>query len=588
MKPFQPLFLLLLFVQLCFTQSVFAQQKLDHILDMVHHNPGEPLTNSAFTDPAYLKTNGFNGQVINDFTFAHAAVTFDALQKDIFPKGTKERTWVENAAAKVRSNIANAHKAGIKAYYFTDLIVLPKKLVEVYADEILDENGKISLERPKTIELHRLMLDELFQQFPELDGLVIRTGETYLNNVPFHTGNNPITKGEQSHIKLLQLLRDEVCVKRNKKIFYRTWSFGGMHEEPVYYLNVTKNVDPHPNLIFSVKHTKGDYHRTFDFNPTLAIGNHPQVVEVQCQREYEGKGAYPNYVMNGVIEGFEEYATSKPQQGKKSLRDIASSPTFKGVWSWSRGGGWVGPYISNEFWCKVNAFVLSTWAADPSMSEEKAFEQFMDKAGITGSSRQAFRKLSLLSATAVLKGHNSAMQQFDPEWVWWMRDEFLGGINPNTNGAKFDSEGVLYKAFVSYDSMGLLQKAVDEKFEAVKLWHQVVNLSKQVKMKDKADEEYVRLSSNYGLLLHNIIAEGWKIMAIGFQGDKNGKYNTKALAASIANYDKLWQQYRQLKAGNPQVATLYKPNAFVYEAPVYHKEMGMDASVNKYRKLISK
>ena len=27
----------------------------------------------------------------------------------------------------------------------------------------------------------------------------------------------------------------------------------------------------------------------------LAIGKHAQVVEIECQREYEGKGAYPNY-----------------------------------------------------------------------------------------------------------------------------------------------------------------------------------------------------------------------------------------------------------------------------------------------------
>ena len=27
------------------------------------------------------------------------------------------------------------------------------------------------------------------------------------------------------------------------------------------------------------------------FNPCIGIGKHQQVVEVQCQREYEGKGA---------------------------------------------------------------------------------------------------------------------------------------------------------------------------------------------------------------------------------------------------------------------------------------------------------
>ena len=46
------------------------------------------------------------------------------------------------------------------------------------------------------------------------------------------------------------------------------------------------------------------------FNPCIGIGKHQQVVEVQCQREYEGKGAHPNYIAKGVIDGFEEFKKS--------------------------------------------------------------------------------------------------------------------------------------------------------------------------------------------------------------------------------------------------------------------------------------
>lgn len=154
------------------------------------------------------------------------------------------------AAEQVRRNIKKAHAAGIKICYFTDIIVLPKKLVEIYHDEICDKQGRISFERPKTIEIHKLMFQELFETFPDLDGLVIRTGETYLNNVPYHTGNGPITNGIASHIKLINLLRSEVCVKYHKMVFYRTWSFGGMHDDPQYYLNVVNNIIPHPILYF--------------------------------------------------------------------------------------------------------------------------------------------------------------------------------------------------------------------------------------------------------------------------------------------------------------------------------------------------
>lgn len=45
------------------------------------------------------------------------------------------------------------------------------------------------------------MLQEVFARFPSLDGLVIRVGETYLHNVPYHCGNGPIRKknGEWKH-----------------------------------------------------------------------------------------------------------------------------------------------------------------------------------------------------------------------------------------------------------------------------------------------------------------------------------------------------------------------------------------------------
>jgi hypothetical protein len=578
------IFCLLIISNTCFGQVASQQKNNYYILDMVQNNPGEPLTKTIFNDPGYLKENGYSGQVIADFTFVHAAITFDKLSPKIFPVGSKERAWVLAAADRVRQNIKQAHKAGMKIYYFTDIIVLPKKLVEMYHDEICDAKGNISFERPKTIEIHRVMLNEVFDTFPDLDGLVIRTGETYLNNVPYHTGNNPITNGAESHVKLINLLREEVCVKRNKMVFYRTWSFGGMHENPDYYLSVTDRIAPHPNLVFSIKHTRGDYRRTYDFNPTLSIGKHGQIVEVQCQREYEGKGAYPNYVMNGVINGFEEYDGKNSPKGPKCLNDIKNSPNFKGVWSWSRGGGWVGPYINNEFWCKLNAYVISHWAANTAKTEEEVFNDFMNENGIMGNSRIKFRELCLLSAQAVLRGQATATLPYEKKWVWWTRDEFLGGIGKDT--ASYSAESILQNAFFKLYQQGLLQKAVDEKYDAVKIWSKVVQLSLKVKMTNQQDQNYLKVSSMYGLILYKIMAEGWNIMALGYTGDQTGKYDKAKLAESIRKYDALWSEYKLFKENNPSCATLYKPYGFVFIAPLYHGTMGMGYSVDKYRKII--
>lgn len=546
-----------------------------YVLDMVHNNPGEPLTETRFADPAYLRQMGYNGQVVNDFVFAHAALTFDKFDKRIFPQGSKERTWVMAAAKHVEQNIKAAHKAGLKVYYFTDLIVLPKRLVALYKDQICDEKGRISFDRPLTVKIHRIMLDELFTRFKDLDGLVIRTGETYLNNVPYHTGNNPITRGVQSHIQLLHFLRQEVCVKWNKMLFYRTWASASMDQDTSVYLKVTNAIKPHPNLVFMIKHTKGDYHRTFDFNPTLGIGKHPQVVEVECQREYEGKGAFPNYIAKGVIDGFEEFQSNTPQKGLVGLAALKSRPQFKGVWTWSRGGGWVGPYITNELWPRLNAFVISRWAQDTAATESQIFDQFMVREGVDPKSRAAFRKLCLLSAAAVLRGHNSANLPWNKKWVWWTRDEFLSG----TDG----SVGAIMKSLY-HD--GLLDSAIQEKNRAVNMWQEIVRLSQQIKISNKADESYVRVSSLYGLILHQIIAAGWRVMALGYTGDQTGRYDTIGLKRAIQNYDTAWQAFNNLKALAPACATLYKPYQFIYKAPDYHGKKGMGASVDKYRKMV--
>ena len=75
-------------------------------------------------------------------------------------------------------------------------------------------------------------------------------------------------------------------------------------------------------------------------------------------------------------------------------------------------------------------------------------------------------------------------------------------------------------------------------------------------------------------------------MALGFEGDKTGKYNKKAMQKSINAYDIAWKAFNKLKQTESACATLYKPNAFIYVAPTYFGEKGMGYSVEKYRKMV--
>lgn len=143
---------------------------------MAMSNPAEAVVLTSFNDPQKLADYGYNGQVVNENRPPTAAVTFDAFDSRIFPADSEERVWAETVADRIDARSQQIHAAGLKAFYFTDIITLPRKLVSLYADEILDASGHIDLHRAKTQEIHRVLLDEVFERFPGLDGLVIRTG----------------------------------------------------------------------------------------------------------------------------------------------------------------------------------------------------------------------------------------------------------------------------------------------------------------------------------------------------------------------------------------------------------------------------
>ncbi len=79
------------------------------------------------------------------------------------------------------------------------------------------------INQPLTQRTDFTQVKELFETFPELDGLVIRFGETYLFDTPYHAGGNPVRSGGKEgidgHVQLINLLKSEVCEKYNKKLF---------------------------------------------------------------------------------------------------------------------------------------------------------------------------------------------------------------------------------------------------------------------------------------------------------------------------------------------------------------------------------
>jgi hypothetical protein len=539
------------------------------MLDMVQDNPGEPPQPSVFRDPRKLADWGYNGQVIE--AQADSCETFDALAPGLLPPGGEARIWIELHAQALEHQAQQAHAAGLKAYAWFQFIVLPRALVARFQNEICDRRGRLDLERPMTQKILRAQIKELFGRCPSLDGLVVRTGEIYLQDTPFHAASakadesktqssTAILHGPQSHIALLNILRDEVCVQRGKMVFYRTWDFGNnFHVNPEYYLKVTGAIEPHSNLVFSIKHQAGDFLRMTPFNPTLGIGRHRQIVEVQCQREAYGKGAHPFYIGDGVINGWEEYATLMKPGQPRGLSDLVNQANFAGVWTWSRGGGWEGPYLTNELWCALNTYVIARYAEHPDRAEAEIFNEFATgQLGLSGDEVARFRELCRLSAAAVLRGQCSLIQPVD---LWWARDDFMAV--PDLSRLATTNQ---------------VAAALAEKAEAVADWLKIESLARQIHFADPATQDFVETSCAYGRIKYSIFEQAWAIQLYGALGDPSKHYDYEKLSAAIVRYDELWQAWRELKAAHPSCATLSKAVAF-------GNHPGVGALVDRYRKI---
>jgi len=305
-------------------------------------------------------------------------------------------------------------------------------------------------------------------------------------------------------------------------------------------------------------------------NPCLTQGRHPQIVEVQCQREYEGKGAFPNYVMAGVIGGFEE--NIQPI----GLAELLASPKIVGIYSWSRGGGWYGPYIPVELWPDLNAYVLAQFAADSSRQEEDIFRDYaLKKLHLNVEDAARFRRLCLFSSQAILKGrYCEAFDRVLGEVVLptalWMRDDRLGG---------FQQLEIVLQYLHAH---GLAAAALHEKKEALLLWQEIEALAAQIHWVDEQTGAFARVSAAYGCRLFAIIYHGWRMLAAGYAAENGAPLDPGEFADALEQLTRSWARYREL-AASPLCPTLYEGRYFAL--PGQPDAHGLDESARRYASL---
>jgi hypothetical protein len=211
-------------------------------------------------------------------------------------------------------------------------------------------------------DAYRAAFDELFDRLPSIAGVVIRFGE---GGSLYNTAGWPYESqmGVRDADALRAMLRGLLPLfeARAKTLVLRSWTvgvgrIGKLHIDPAVYEAVLGDIDS-PALVVSTKFTGGDFFSYLPLNQTLKRGRHRRIVELQAKPEFEGFGAFPDFLG-------EEHA--------RAMRLLtAANPNIVGTYVLPQFGGPLraGPrmlYPLHGFWLwtDANVFVASRLAID--------------------------------------------------------------------------------------------------------------------------------------------------------------------------------------------------------------------------------
>ena len=236
---------------------------------------------------------------------------------------------------------AEVHDLGMDVYLRTDMLILSTPLERYLTDEFgLDPTDE------RLWDVYETGLDELAEEMPYVDGVVLRIGEGgSIYNLPGWDYYSEITVTTAPAVRAMLAAFTDAAERNDTTVIFRTWSVGvgavgDMHTNPDSYAEVLDGIDS-PNLVVSTKYSLGDFYSWLPLNDTLEIGNQRRIIELQSRREFEAFGAVPNDL--GVLY----------QQALR--RFLAANPHVEGVWTWTQDGGpWrAGPMtllLTHGFW----------------------------------------------------------------------------------------------------------------------------------------------------------------------------------------------------------------------------------------------
>lgn len=339
-------------------------------------NPGEPEITTQY-NPAVLKGLGYNALVLYTTTGLSGVSSPDEIADRELSR------WVAQQLDDTARRVDEAVAAGLDVYLSYDLLVLPLAYVQSHAEELCCKGSTEILCPASNQAMQRSMaaLNALIQRLPKAAGIVLRLGDTDARRLPYLAGNDLYTPhcprcsqlGRADRVvAAIEQAYDIVVTKHNRRLIVRAWNVrpSGFHDSPELAQRIVERLPGDPTddrLVLSFKFTQTDFWRYQPWNQSSIVcgdkakANRPILYELECQREFEGKGGVPNYQptlwRDGMPEAFDA--------DRGGLAKVADQVNLAGLWAWVRGGGWGGPFVQDEAWIDANVVAVPQLADDP-------------------------------------------------------------------------------------------------------------------------------------------------------------------------------------------------------------------------------
>jgi hypothetical protein len=480
-------------------------------------------------------------------------VLLEDYDKGFFFQHEKQRGYLMERRREYAAAVARQQALGLDSLSSGDEFEFHKALLKrPYAKDMLRGAGDpwLCLCAARVWEVYKAKYKEILGTFKDLDYIMIRLGENYAGGDYF--GNMPAKKefweycpqcqdqGYADRIAaIINRTQETVSGDYQRRYIHRTWDTNSdtFHSNPDMYRDILSKIENKENLYISVKYTRTDFWLYNHFNQTIGVGDAPQIVEYQCTREYEGKGAFPNYVGAHVAAGY-RYAAERGAVG---------------AWNWHHGGGWNGPNVKTDIWNEANIYAAAHLAWDPALDPEDLAREWgalefgaedADKiARLLMLSADAVRKLIYFQAYAEAKG--------DP-WMPnenWVRDDVIKGSDRMRK--------IYSRASASVDDM------VREKEDAVLLVQEMIGLAEDMSAKRDTREKVIQ-TLQYELALARVLRSYTGAFLYYCRWQETGSESDRSKAHMyVRTWQSDWDVYERTIPDLKWAATLYHDDGMV-------------------------